>query len=127
MGKKPDADPGKGGHQHRIRQERIKTAGEAKGFRSIIERSTGTGRESIDIVLLGQDLKIACEVSVLTTIDHEIGNARKCLSSGFENIFLITADDCRRTKMAAEVDAYLALGDRGKVRYFSPDEFFAYL
>ena len=117
----------KGGNRHRLLQERIKAAGIAKGFRSEIEGGTQKPNEGVDVRLIRDDLKIACEVSVTTNVDHEFGNIEKCVRESFDVIAFISADQGRRTRMAAEVDTYLAPGDRGKVRCFSPDEFFTYL
>ena len=77
--------------------------------------------------MIRDDLNIACEVSVTTNVVHEFGNIEKCVRESFDVIAFISADQGCRTRMATEVDAYLAPGDRGKVRCFSPDEFFAYL
>jgi hypothetical protein len=97
-------------------QERIKSAGIAKGFRSEIEGGTQKGNEGVDVRLIRDDLKIACEVSITTNVDREFGNIGKCLRESFDVIAFISVDQGRRTKMAAEVDAYLAPGDRAKVR-----------
>ena len=118
---------GKGGNRHKLLQERIKAAGIAKGFRSEIEGGTQKTNEGVDVCLIRDDLKIACEISVTTNVDHEFGNIEKCLRESFDVIAFISADQGRRSRMAAEVDAYLAPGDRARIRCFSPDEFFAYL
>ena len=72
----PPADLGKGGEQHKAMQQRIKEAAEALGFRSVIEKQISDGRESVDLMLERGDQKFACEISVSTTIDHEVGNVR---------------------------------------------------
>jgi hypothetical protein len=118
---------GKGGNRHKLLQERIKAAGIAKGFRSEIEGGTQKTNEGVDVCLIREDLKIACEISVTTNVDHEFGNIEKCLRESFDVIAFISADQARRRSMAAEVDAYLSPADRAKIRCFSPDEFFAYL
>jgi Type IV secretion-system coupling protein DNA-binding domain/TraM recognition site of TraD and TraG len=118
---------GKGGHQHLLMQERIKRAAEAKGFRAVVEHPTGTGNESVDVALLRNDLRIACEVSVSTTIDHEIGNARKCLRDHFDIIALVTGDERRRQQLEKATTDHFPPEDRAKIRCNSPDEFIAYL
>jgi hypothetical protein len=70
----PPADLGKGGEQHKAMQQRIKEAADLLGFRSAIEKQIGESQESIDLFLERGDQRIACEISVSTTIDHEVGN-----------------------------------------------------
>ncbi len=73
-------DLGKGGEQHKAIQKRIKEAAEALGFRSVIEKQIAGCMESIDLFLERDGQNIACEISVSTTIDHELatsGNAFK--------------------------------------------------
>ena len=118
---------GKGGNRHKLLQDRIKAAGIAKGFRSEIEGETQRPNEGVDIRLIRDDMKIACEVSVTTSVDQEFGNILKCVRESFDVIAFISVDQARRTKMAAEVDAYFDPRDRARIRYYSPDEFFAYL
>ena len=83
------------------------------------EMSVGEGKETIDVALFRNDLQIACEVSVTTTVDHEMGNARKCLRAGFNFILLITADESRRNQMTRAVEGHFPREDR--------DGFAAYL
>jgi hypothetical protein len=85
----PPADLGKGGEQHKAMQRRIKEAAEALGFRSVIEKQIGESQESIDLFLERGDRKIACEISVSTTIDHEVGNVAKCLKAGLPEVTII--------------------------------------
>ena len=118
---------GKGGHQHLLMQDRIKRAAEAKGFLAVVEHPTGSGNESVDVALLRADLRIACEVSVSTTIDHEVGNARKCLRDNFDVIALVTGDERRRQQLEKAIADHFPPEDRAKIRCDSPDEFAAYL
>ena len=112
----------KGGNLHRIVQERLQQAGFDRAFRAVLEMSVGEGKETVDVGLLRDDLRIACEVSVTTTIDHEMGNARKCLKAEFNFILLIAADESRRTQMAKAVDGHFPPEDRARIHCLSPDE-----
>ena len=68
------ADLGRGGVQHKAIQLRIKQAAEPLGFRTVIEKQILDGQGSVDLLLERGDLTIACEISITTTIDHEVGN-----------------------------------------------------
>ena len=120
-------DPGKGGYQHRIVQERIKAVAEKRGFRVMPEMQIGTSKESVDVGLMRSDMKIACEVSVTTTIDHEVGNVRKCLLAGFDVVAVVTASERRLAQIETAVNGHLDEGQAAKVRYFTPDQILVFI
>ena len=121
------AELGKGGYQHRIVQERIKTAAEKRGFRVTLEMPIGKGKESVDVGLLRNDIRIACEISVTTTIDHEVGNVRKCLREGFDLVAVVTAEDRRLRQIEAAVKGCFAPEKAARVQYYLPDGFISFI
>ncbi len=121
------ADLGKGGEQHKAMQRRIKEAAEALGFRSVIEKQITGSQESIDLFLERGDQKIACEISVSTTIDHEVGNVRKCLKAGLLQIAIICVSEDRLQKISAAVAGSLGAEAAAQVSYHKPDQFIAHL
>jgi hypothetical protein len=120
-------DLGKGGEQHKAMQRRIKEAAEALGFRSVIEKQIAGSQESVDLLLERGDQKIACEISVSTTIDHEVGNVRKCLKAGLPQIAVICVSEDRLQKISAAVSGSLGVEAAAPVAYYQPDPFIAYL
>jgi len=123
----PPLDAGKGGFQHRILQDRIRAIGEQQGFRAMLEMPTSVGRESIDVGLVRSDMRIACEISVTTTIDHEVGNVRKCLRENFDLIAIITSEERRLRQIEAAVIGCFDQTSAARVSYFQPDAFLTYL
>ena len=123
----PPADLGKGGEQHKAMQQRIKAAAEALGFRSVIEKQIAGSQESVDLLLERGDQKIACEISVTTTIDHEVGNIRKCLKAGLPQVAIICVSADRLEKIAVAVSGSLGADTAARVAYYQPDQFIAYL
>jgi hypothetical protein len=123
----PPADLGKGGEQHKAIQRRIKEAAEALGFRSVIEKQITGSQESVDLLLERGDQKIACEISVTTTIDHEVGNVAKCLKAGLPQVAIICTDAQRLQKIAAAVSGSLGSEAAAQVAYYQPDQFIAHL
>ena len=121
------ADLGKGGEQHKAMQRRIKEAAEALGFRSVIEKQIAGSQESVDLLLERGDQKIACEISVTTTIDHEVGNVAKCLKAGLPQVAIICTDAQRLQKIAAAVSGSLGSEAAAQVAYYQPDQFIAHL
>jgi hypothetical protein len=121
------ADLGKGGEQHKAMQRRIKEAAEALGFRSVIEKRIASSQESVDLLLERGDQTIACEISVTTTIDHEVGNIRKCLKAGLPQVAVICISEDRLQKISAAVSGSLGMEAAARVTYYQPDPFIAHL
>jgi hypothetical protein len=108
-------------------QRRIKEAAEALGFRSVIEKQIAGSQESVDLLLERGDQKIACEISVTTTIDHEVGNIRKCLKAGLPQVAIICVSADRLEKIAVAVSGSLGAEAAARVAYFQPAPFIAHL
>ena len=121
------ADLGRGGAQHQAIQQRIKQVAEGLGFRSVIEKQILDGQGSVDLLLDRPDETIACEISITTTIDHEVGNVAKCLKAGFSKVAVICLDDERLRKIAAAVSGSLGSEMAACVVYCQPDQFIAHL
>ena len=122
---KTPADLGRGGAQHKAIQQRIKQAAEKLGFRSVIEKQIPEG--SVDLLLERPDQTFACEISITTTIDHEVGNVAKCLKTGFANVAVICLDAERLKKIEAAIAGSLGHELAARVIYCEPDQFIARL
>jgi len=68
-------------------------------------------------------LSIACEISITTTIDHEVGNVVKCLKAGFMIVAAICVDEERLRKIETAVAGTLGPDGAGRVIYSLPDPF----
>jgi hypothetical protein len=120
-------DLGRGGAQHQAIQKRIKEAAETLGFRSVIEKPVLDGQGSVDLWLERSGQIIACEISISTTIDHEIGNVVKCLKADVPKVAVICLDEERLRKIASAVAGSLGSELAARVEYFQPDPFIAFL
>ncbi len=120
-------DLGRGGAQHQAIQQRIKQAAEQLGFRSVIEKPVLDGQGSVDLWLERAAETIACEISISTTIDHEVGNVAKCLKAEVPKVAVICLDEERLRKIAAAVSGSLGVELAARVEYFQPDQFVVYL
>jgi hypothetical protein len=123
----PPRDLGRGGAQHQAIQQRIKQAAEELGFRSVIEKPVLEGLGSVDLWLERPGQTIACEISISTTIDHEVRNVAKCLKAGVPKVMVICLDDERLRKIGNAVSGSLGSEFAARVEYFQPDQFVAYL
>lgn len=111
---------GRGGREHKYLQHLIKRLGEERGFRSVIEETVGGGR--IDVALRRDDVSVACEISITTGIDQELGNVRKCLRAGFARVWLVVPDKKRREKAGTALETADGMG---AVTCLSPDDLVA--
>jgi hypothetical protein len=123
----PPRDLGRGGAQHQAIQKRIKEAAERLGFRSVIEKPVLDGQGSVDLWLERIGQSVACEISISTTIDHEVGNVAKCLKAGLPKVAVICLDEERLRKISNAVSGSLGSESAERVEYFQPDPFIAYL
>jgi hypothetical protein len=123
----PPRDLGRGGAQHQAIQQRIKEAAEELGFRSVIEKPVLDGQGSVDLWLERTGQTIACEISISTTIDHEVRNVAKCLKAGVPKVMVICLDEERLRKIGNAVSGSLGSELAARVEYFQPDQFIAYL
>jgi Type IV secretion-system coupling protein DNA-binding domain len=124
---KPPRDLGQGGARHRIIQKRIKEAAEAAGFSAVIERQVPNSEKRFDVFLERGHTAIACEISLTTTVDHEIGNVSKCLKAGVVSIAVICLEASRLAKIKEAVIGTFAPEEAAKVQYFEPAAFIAHL
>jgi hypothetical protein len=123
----PVRDLGRGGVQHKAIQKRIKEAAERLGFRSTIEKEILSGRGSIDLFLERRPQTIACEISISTTVDHEVGNVEKCVKEKIPSVVVICIDEDRVRRISAAVVGSLGEEVASNVLYFMPDAFIAHL
>jgi hypothetical protein len=123
----PPKDLGRGGAQHKAVQHRIKAAAEKLGFRGVIEKRILEGQGSVDLLLERGEQSLACEISITTTIDHEVGNVSKCLKAGFTIVAVICLDEERLSKIAAAVTGSLGSEAAARVIFAHPDAFIARL
>jgi hypothetical protein len=123
----PPRDLGRGGAQHQAIQKRIKQAAEEFVFRSVIEKPVLDGQGSVDLWLERDGQSIACEISISTTIDHEVRNVAKCLKAGVSKVAVICLDEERLRKISNAVSGSLGTELAVQVEYYLPDQFIACL
>jgi hypothetical protein len=112
--------------QHRYLQSLIKRMAEEKGYRAVIEASTPDGGR-VDIGLEQEGKRIACEISVTTTDEHELSNMEKCLRAGYDTVILCSPERKILEKTRALVSRKLGEADCEKLLFFQPEELFSYL
>ena len=69
--------------------------------------------------------RIACEISVTSTVELELGNLKKCLAAGFTEIVMVCDEERTRKGLKREAEKMVTAGPLKGVRFSSPDEMFA--
>ena len=124
--KDPPKDPGRGGAAHKYLQAFIRDGGQARGFRSEIEKEL-TGGKRIDVWLSRDDITIACEIAGSTTIEQELSNIRKCLDAGIHFICAISMDAAFLRRLETESSRALNPEELTRVQFLAPEEFLPFL
>jgi hypothetical protein len=119
--------PGRGGAQHKYLQALIQHWGEEQGFRATIEKQILDGQGSVDVALERQDLAIACEISISSNAEQELGNIQKCLAAGFAKVLAVITDKKTLAKTEKLSSSTLKKEELGRVRFSAPDNLLAVL
>jgi hypothetical protein len=114
--------PGRGGEQHKRLQSAIQHLGHGKGYRVTTEKEILSGVGKVDVALEKDNLSIACEISVTTDTEHELGNIQKCLAAGFDHVVLISGSRAALNKAHREAKGVIAEHDLGRVQFLTFEE-----
>lgn len=117
----------KNSSQHRYLQTLIKRMAQEKGFRVIVEEATPSKDGRVDVGLERNGKRIACEISITTSDEHELGNVTKCLEAGYDTVVLCSPNRKTLDKAKNLAIQRLSESDVGKVLFLQPDELFFYL
>jgi hypothetical protein len=104
----------------------VKRWAEAKGYRATVEEPLPSGGR-VDVALRREGHSLACEISVTTGADHEIGNVEKCLAAGFDEVVLLSLHRGTLGKVRQALDLRLPPAAATRVRCMSPEELFTSL
>jgi len=121
------ADLGRGGEQHRSIQKRLKEAAEKLGYCVTPEKPVLDRSGSVDLALESARRSLAVEITVTTTIDHEVGNVTKCLRAGFPFVAVVSSSEAKLRQLQEAVTGALGPELSARVAYFLPDVFLAHL
>ena len=113
--------------QHRYLQTLIKKTAESKGYKATIEALTADGNGRVDVLLEGENEKIACEISVTTDGTHELDNIKKCLLSGYNEVIVCAEDRKKLEKIRKLASDEVETKSQVNVLFFTPEELVSYL
>jgi hypothetical protein len=127
--KQPTADAtlGRGGRQHKYLQHLLQGAAQQRGYHAVIEATTADGAGQVDLLLTKGKRKIACEITVTTGKEWELGNVKKCLAAGYDAVILVSAEERHLKSLGKFVADQLDDRERRRVRYLTPEGVISYL
>lgn len=113
--------------EHRFIQEFIKSIAEARNFKAVVEESVNDNTGKVDVSLLRDDLRIACEVSVTNSIEYEVQNILKCFQAGFSFVFMISNDSKHLNHISSSATLAVDQSLQSRLFFVSKDAFTAQL
>ena len=122
---KEEAVPEERSSRHQYLQNLVKRLAEEKGYKATIEEPIPDGR--VDVGLERSGKRIACEISVTNTPEHECANIEKCFKAGYDLVLMCSQDKRHLQKIRVMANERLAITDLEKVRFFEPEELLLYL
>lgn len=128
--KPADIEPrllGRGGRQHKYLQQLVKQIAEERGYRAVIEETILDGSGRVDVSLSRAGTRIACEISVTSTQDQELGNVEKCLAAGYDQVILLSPERRQLNLMRKFLGPNLDPDISARVHFLLPEEFLAHL
>ena len=118
---------GRGGPEHIYLQNLIKRWAENRGWRATIEKDVLDGSGNVDVSLERENLSIACEISVNSTPEQELGNVRKCLEAGYDEVAIISTATTTLNRVREKIESELNDEETSNVFFLSPEELFVLL
>lgn len=113
--------------EHRFLQQFVKQIGEARNFKASIEEPVNDGGGKVDVSLLRDELRIACEISVTNTAEYEVQNIEKCLASGYTLIYMISNDPNHLSAIRSLAVTMIDSVFHPRIHFVSQDDFVSHL
>jgi hypothetical protein len=108
--------------QHRYLQTLIKKYAEARGYKASIEMLTPDGKGSVDVSLERDTHRIAIEVSVTTEATWELHNIEKCITAGYDAVFVCSTEAKTRKELSQKVQEAYTSPVIDRIKIVEPDE-----
>lgn len=109
--------------EHRYLQTYIKKIAEQREFKATIEEVIENGR--VDVSLVRNENKIACEIAVANSVEYEVKNIQKCLNAGYSFVCVVSKDENHLTSIREK--SKNEVQDQNKVKFFSPNQTIEFL
>lgn len=116
---------GKGGLQHKWLQNMVKKISNERGFKAILEKQVLSGAGQIDVAIEGYDKVLAVEISVSTDWKWEASNITKCLSTGADQVIILSSDQKHLQTLKTNLSEEFSNNE--KLSFFTPENLISHL
>src|SRR5439155_14687315 len=123
----PPLPPGRGGAEHKYLQHLVKRLAEDRGWRATVEAAALGGLGQVDVALERDGSRIACEITVTTSSEHELGNMQKCLAAGYDEVLVVANQKKALRSLERQAADVLSTASVERVKFLSPEELVTYL
>ena len=107
-------------------QNRIKRLAESHGFKAEIEQPTPDGTGRVDVGLLRDNLRIACEVTVTTPVAHEMAKLLRLINMHYDHILICSEDAKHLHRIEQKATEELQEQELSRVAFKTFNELTAY-
>jgi len=109
--------------EHRYLQTLVKKIAEQRGFKASIEENVENGR--VDVSLVKDSIRIACEIAVSNSVDYEVKNIIKCLNADYSLICVISKNEKHLEKIKGKAEN--EINDQSKIHFYNPNQLTEFL
>jgi Type IV secretion-system coupling protein DNA-binding domain len=113
--------------QHNAIKELIRVQAEALDYSVTFEEFVSSGKGRADVVLRRGNRSIACEITVTTPVEYEVGNLTKCLKADFSHIVAISKNRKKLNRIQELLAGAFSPDQIAKVGFYAPEEFISKL
>ena len=117
---------GKGGEAHTKLQKEVQNIAHDLGFGAEIEKHIGEGKH-VDVEIFGGGQRIAVEISITTSPEHETENIQKCIDVGYRSILIVSNAKKKLSVIKRHAQETFDTGALEAIQFLSPKEVYAYL
>lgn len=107
--------------EHIYLQNFIRKLAQDRGFQVATEEMVLDGKGRVDLALSKSGERIAVEVSVSTSAEHELGNVLKCLSAGFDKVCVVSSSARHLAAMERYIRGKTDENQHQQIHFLLPD------
>ena len=108
-------------------QKLIKEAAQQSGWHAVIEQPVSNEGRRVDVALERNGVRIACEISISTSAEHEMANAKKCLAAGYDRVCLVTSSEKSLAALKKAATHRFSAQDLERLGFLLPEQLVAQL
>lgn len=114
-------------NKHHKWKATIQSEAETLDYIVTLEEAAPNSKGWADIVISHGDRIIACEISVKTAVEYEVGNLFECIAGDYPQFAMICANRRKPDRVRETFSRSANPSQSVRVNYYSPEEFISFL